>query len=62
MASKRVKVSFETVNEGKYSIIRNSAIAETNQRVKAVMKDVVRDYEKKETKSQQSAALLVLNA
>lgn len=62
MASKRVKISFETVNNGKYVVISNSAIAETNQRVKAAMKEVVRVYEKKETQSQQRASLLVLNS
>jgi hypothetical protein len=60
--SKRVKISFETVNEGKYTIISNRDIADTNKNVKAIMKDVVRTYEKKETESQQSAALLVLNS
>jgi hypothetical protein len=62
MPSRRIKISFQTVNDGKYTIIDNRAIAETNKRVKAAMKEVVRDYEKKETESQQSAALLVLNA
>lgn len=62
MASRRVKISFQTVNDGKYTVIKNSAIAETNQRVKVAMKEVVRVYEKKETESQQRAALLVLNA
>ena len=62
MSSKRVKISFETVNEGKYSIINKSAIAESNRKVKEAMKVVVRDYEKKETQSKQQAAMLVLNA
>lgn len=62
MASKRVKITFDTVNDGKYTIINKSAIAETNQRVKVAMKDVVRSFEKKETQSQQQAATLVLNA
>ena len=62
MASKRVKISFATINEGKYTVIENSVIAETNQRVKEAMKDVVRSFEKKETQSQQQAATLVLNA
>ncbi|MGV3612448.1 MAG: hypothetical protein ACO1N0_15930 [Fluviicola sp.] len=62
MASKRVKITFATVNDGNYSVIKKSDIAETNQRVKEAMKDVVRTYEKKETQSQQQAALLVLNA
>ena len=62
MSSKRVKISFGTVNEGKITVISKSSIAETNNRVKAAMKDVVRTYEKKESRSQQEAALLVLNA
>lgn len=61
MTTKRVKISFKTVNEGKYNVIEKSVIAETNKSVKAKMKEVVRVYEKKETDSQQSAALLVLN-
>jgi hypothetical protein len=62
LSSKRVKISFGTVNEGKITVINKSSIAETNNRVKAAMKDVVRTYEKKESRSQQEAALLVLNA
>lgn len=62
MATKRVKISFATVNEGRYTIIDKSAIAETNERVKEAMKDVVRSFEKKETQSQQQASMLVLNA
>ncbi len=62
MATKRVKISFATVNEGKYTIIEKSAIAETNERVKVAMKDVVRSFEKKETQSHQQASMLVLNA
>lgn len=62
MASKRVKISFETVNEGKYTVIDKSAIAESNERVKKAMKNVVRTHEKKESQSQQQAATLVLNS
>jgi len=62
MATKRVKISFATVNEGRYTIIDKSAIAETNERVKEAMKDVVRSFEKKETQSKQQASMLVLNA
>lgn len=62
MANKRIKISFHTVNDGKYSVITKSDIAQTNERVKEAMKDVVREYEKNETKSQQQAAMLVLNA
>ena len=62
MSSKRVKISFKSVNDGKYTTIKRSDIAETNERVKEAMKDVVREYEKNETRSQQHAAMLVLNA
>lgn len=62
MATKRVKISFAIVNEGRYTIIDKSAIAETNERIKGAMKDVVRNFEKKETQSQQQASMLVLNA
>ena len=62
MSKKRVKISFRSVNDGKFTTIARSEIAETNLRVKEAMKEVVREYEKNETLSQQHAALLVLNA
>lgn len=37
--SKRVKISFETINEGKYEIIPPEKIAETNERIKKAMKE-----------------------
>jgi hypothetical protein len=43
-------------------VIDKQAIAQTSERVKVAMKDVVRDYDKNETKSQRQASLLVLNA
>jgi hypothetical protein len=62
LANKRIKITFETVTNGEYTIVDKIKVEEANQQVKAAMKDVVRVYEKKETKSQQQAALLVLNA
>ncbi|WP_292946932.1 hypothetical protein [Olleya sp. UBA1516] len=62
MSGNREKISFSTVNEGKFTPISKVHIAQTNQRVKVAMKDVVRVYEKKETQSHQQAAMLVLNA
>lgn len=62
MSSKRVKISFETINAGNYTVIDKNDIAATNQRVKEVMKDVVRKYEKNATISKQNASKLVLNA
>lgn len=62
MSSKRVKITFNSLNEGKYTVIGKNAIAETNQRIKVEMKTVVRSFDKKETLSQQEASTLVLNA
>jgi hypothetical protein len=62
MSVKRVKLSFNKANEGKYTVIRSCDIAKTNKRVRSEMKEVIRVYDNKETKSQQSAALLVLNS
>ena len=62
MESKKFKITFSSINDGKYTVISKGDIAMTNQRVKTAMKDVVRTYEKKESISQQQAAKLVLNA
>lgn len=60
--SKRIKISFSSVNEGKYTVISHSDISEVNRQVKDEMKEVVREYEKKESTSQKDASKLVLNA
>lgn len=62
MKSRRIKISFSTINDGKYTVIKQADIAQTNQRIKTEMKSVVRVFEKKEAESKQKAALLVLNA
>lgn len=62
MNSKRVKISFESVNGDNYTVIDKSVIDAANTRIKEAMKVVVRDFEKKEKISQQQAAMLVLNA
>ena len=62
MTSKRIKISFSTVNKGKYTIISKDVIAEANKKIKAEMKQVIREFEKRQTKSQQQAARLTLNA
>lgn len=62
MELKREKITFESVNEGNYTTISRKDIFEANHRVKVAMKEVVRDYDKKETQSRQQAAMLVLNA
>lgn len=62
MAGKRVKISFNSVTEGKTTIISKSDVAASNQRIKEAMKDVVKSFEKKEAQSKRNAAKLVLNA
>lgn len=59
MAKKTVKITLDL--EGSQPISQ-SKIAEANERVREVMKDVIRDFEKKEVQSLQKAALLVLNS
>jgi hypothetical protein len=59
---RRIKISFNTINDHNHTIINKDNISLTNQRVKEVMKKVIRDFEKKETESKQRAALLVLNS
>ena len=62
MNPRRIKISFNTINDHNHTIINKDNISLTNQRVKEVMKKVIRDFEKKETESKQRAALLVLNS
>jgi hypothetical protein len=62
LASKRIKISFASSNQGKIVTIQRSEIAKTNERVKEAMKTIVRDFDKKETLSQRQASELVLNA
>jgi predicted NBD/HSP70 family sugar kinase len=62
LATKRVKISFASSNQGKIVTIQRSEIAKTNERVKEAMKAVVREFDKKETQSQRQASELVLNA
>ncbi|MCB9231884.1 MAG: hypothetical protein H6581_09490 [Bacteroidia bacterium] len=62
MKSKREKITFETVNEGNYTLIDHTQIAQVNTRVKSVMKDVVKKYEKNQVKSRIQAQKLILNS
>lgn len=57
-----MKISFDKINQGNFTQIKSSELHETNQRVKVVMKQVVRKFEKNETLSNQQASKLVLNS
>ncbi|MXN91683.1 hypothetical protein GR160_10640 [Flavobacterium sp. Sd200] len=59
--SKRVKISFSTVNDGKYTVISNVDISQSSSRIKTAMKGAVREHEKRQAISQKEASKLVLN-
>ena len=49
--SKRIKINFETVNGGKYTVIHPKEIAEINRRIKIEMVPIIREFERKEFES-----------
>lgn len=49
--SKRTKISFERINEGKYTVINPKDIAETNKRIKQEMTPIIREFERKQFES-----------
>jgi hypothetical protein len=49
--SKRVKITFERINEGKYTVIDPKDIAETNKRIKKEMTPIIREFERKQFES-----------
>ena len=49
--SKRIKISFERINEGKYTVIDPKEIVETNKRIKKEMTPIIREFERKQTES-----------
>jgi hypothetical protein len=49
--SKRTKISFERINEGKYTVINPQDIAETNKRIKKEMTPIIREFERKQFES-----------
>jgi len=49
--SKRTKISFERINEGKYTVIHPNDIAETNRRIKKEMTPIIQEFERKQFES-----------
>jgi hypothetical protein len=47
----RTKISFERINEGKYTVINPKDIAETNKRIKKEMTPIIREFERKQFES-----------
>lgn len=54
--SKRVKITFERINEGNYTIIDSKEIFHINQRIKKEMEPIIRDFERKEFESWSQAS------
>tara|TARA_R110000737_G_scaffold299183_2_gene306017 strand:- start:199 stop:348 length:150 start_codon:yes stop_codon:yes gene_type:complete len=48
--SKRIKIDFESVTKGKYTIISPEKIAESNKRIKQAMKVFIKKLNKKLSK------------
>ena len=49
--SKRIKISFERINEGQYTVIDPNDIAETNKRIKKEMTPIIQEFERKQFES-----------
>lgn len=62
MATKRAKLNFKTLTEGKeVTAFKRSDIADANNAIRVTMKAVVREYRKREANSRRDASKLVLN-
>ena len=60
--SKRVKISLGYINKKQYEFIPDEAVAESNQRIKAFMAPLVKEYAVSEAESREHASKLVLNS
>ena len=49
--SERVKITFDNINRGNYTVITPKDIYEINQRIKEEMQPIIRDFERKEFES-----------
>jgi hypothetical protein len=49
--SKRVKINFESINKGNYTVIHPKDIAEINRKIKIEMTPIIREFERKEFES-----------
>lgn len=59
--AKKYKINFETVNGNKFEIIPPDKIAASNKRIKEKMKNVNREFIKKQFLSQRTAEKLIIN-
>lgn len=49
--SKRVKITFESINKDNYTVIDPKDIAKVNENIKKSMTPIIRDFEKKQFES-----------
>jgi hypothetical protein len=49
--SKRIKITFETINKGNYTVIDPKDIAKVNENIKKAMTPIIQDFEKKQFES-----------
>jgi hypothetical protein len=46
--SKRTKITFDSINKGKYTMIDPAEISNINSKIKEAMTPIIRDFEKKQ--------------
>jgi hypothetical protein len=61
MSEKVIVITFESMNKGNYTVVKNQDLAPINQQIKKNMDKVIIDFNKREQKAREKAALLVLN-
>ena len=61
MNSQRKKISLSAKLKD-HIRVKKEVVAESNQRIKAVMKETVRDFQKKQRTSLEKASRIILNA
>ena len=61
MAQKRYKISFETVNAGKYTVIPPEEVAAFGKRLREAMRPIDREFKRKQAISILAARNLIIN-
>jgi len=61
MKAKSNKITFSTFNAGKFTVIKHSAIAQSNKRIKSEMKQIRFENNKKQIESRKHASKFLLN-
>ena len=59
---KSEKITFETINAGKYTVIDPKKIAESEARIRKNMEVIVRENNKKLIKSEIAAGKIIINS